>query len=147
MPNENPEHMIDYFGTGGDAGAFSFLSNFYEHNGWTVEHHYQAAKTDDPLWAINILNARTPGQAKRMGRQAPMRGSWDEEKIAVMLVLLRVKFMDPVLAQRLLDTGDAYLVEGNTWGDRFWGVCRGDGENHLGQLLMQVRSGLRQAQS
>lgn len=26
-------------------GDYAFLSNFYEHNGWAVEHHFQAAKT------------------------------------------------------------------------------------------------------
>lgn len=36
------------------------------------------------------------------------------------------------------------IVEGNTWGDAFWGVDSrtGEGENHLGQILMQVRSEL-----
>lgn len=147
MPNEDPTTMIDYFGTGTDADAFSFLSNFYEHNGWTVEHHYQAAKTDHPAHAAKILAARTPGEAKRLGRAAPMRSTWEDEKVAVMLALLRVKFSDPELAQKLDGTGNAYLVEGNTWGDRFWGVCRGEGQNRLGELLMQVRSELRQAQS
>lgn len=32
--------------------------------------------------------------------------------------------------------------EGNTWGDKFWGVCDGEGENHLGKLLMEVRAEL-----
>jgi ribA/ribD-fused uncharacterized protein len=147
MSNEDPEHMIDYFGTGDDANAFSFLSNFYEHNGWTVEHHYQAAKTDHPAHAAAILTASTPGQAKRLGRAAPMRSTWEDEKVAVMLALLRVKFSDPDLAQKLIGTGSAYLVEGNTWGDTFWGVYRGEGQNHLGELLMQVRSELNQMHS
>lgn len=38
-----------------------------------------------------------------------------------------------------LATGDAILIEGNTWGDRFWGVCEGFGQNHLGHVLMRVR--------
>lgn len=135
--------VIDYFGTGSDAGDNSFLSNFYQHGNWTVEHHYQAAKTDDPVWASRILNAPTPAAAKKLGREAPMRPTWDGEKVAVMLALLRVKFLWPDLAQRLLDTGDAELVEGNWWGDRFWGVCNGVGENNLGRLLMQVREELR----
>jgi ribA/ribD-fused uncharacterized protein len=140
-------NVIDYFGTGSDAGDHSFLSNFYRHGNWTVEHHYQAAKTDDPVWAASILTAPTPLQAKRLGRKAPMRPTWEEEKVAVMLALLRVKFLWPDLAQKLIDTGDAYLVEGNTWGDHFWGVCNGKGQNHLGHLLMQVREELRRARS
>jgi ribA/ribD-fused uncharacterized protein len=133
---------IDYFGTGNDAGDYSFLSNFYW-NGWTVEHHFQAAKTDDPTWASRILNAPSPNAAKKLGRKAPLRPTWDSEKVAVMLTLLRMKFLDRGLAQKLLDTGDAELVEGNWWGDTFWGVSNGVGENHLGRLLMQVREELR----
>lgn len=135
--------VIDYFGTGSDAGDYSFLSNFYLHGNWTVEHHYQAAKTDDPQWASRILNAPTPGAAKKLGRKAPLRPTWEQEKVAVMLALLRVKFLWPNLAQQLLDTRDATLIEGNWWGDTFWGVCKGQGENHLGKLLMQVREELR----
>ena len=53
---------------------------------------------------------------------------------------------DPEYRQRLLDTGDRELIEGNTWGDRFWGVCRGEGENKLGRILMRVRDELRAAE-
>ncbi len=139
----SPTDTIDYFGTGSDAGIHSFLSNFYKHGNWTVEHHFQAAKTDDPVWAARILNAPTPNAAKKLGRKAPMRPTWDQEKVAVMLALLRVKFLWPDLAAALVATGDATLVEGNWWGDTFWGVCNGVGENHLGRLLMQVREELR----
>lgn len=136
--------VIDYFGTGNDAGDNSFLSNFYWH-GWTVEHHFQAAKTDDPVWVQKILTAPTPGAAKKLGRKAPMRSTWDDEKITVMRTLLRLKFSDPQLATRLLATGDAQLIEGNWWGDRFWGVSGGTGQNHLGRLLMQVREEVHRA--
>lgn len=136
--------VIDYFGTGSDAGGRSFLSNFYSHNGaLTVEHFFQAAKTTDPGWNAEIMAAPTPAAAKKLGRRAPLRPDWDDVKIQVMLELLRTKFSDPELAQMLLDTGDAELIEGNWWGDRFWGVSKGSGENHLGRLLMQVRDELR----
>lgn len=135
---------IDYFGTGQDAGDYSFLSNFYEHDGWTVEHHYQAAKTDDPDWRHRILEAPTPGAAKKLGRRAPIRSAWDDEKVSVMFSLLRRKFSSGTeLAQRLLDTGDAELIEGNWWGDTYWGKSKGIGQNWLGKLLMQIRSELR----
>lgn len=136
--------VIDYFGTGTDAGDYSFLSNFYWH-GWTVEHHFQAAKTDDPAWVQKILHAPSPGAAKKLGRKAPMRPTWDDEKVPVMRTLLRMKFSDIALAERLLATGDAQLIEGNWWGDKFWGVSGGAGENNLGKLLMQVREELRYA--
>ena len=61
-----------------------------------------------------------------------------------MLRFLRDKFKPgSELAGKLLNTGDAELVEGNHWGDRYWGVCDGEGQNKLGKLLMQVRGELR----
>ncbi|MBQ6221203.1 MAG: hypothetical protein IJJ44_01130 [Solobacterium sp.] len=38
------------------------------------------------------------------------------------------------------------MVEGNTWNDRCWGVDirTGTGQNHLGIILMKIRSELRQ---
>lgn len=136
--------IIDYFGTGNNAGDYSFLSNFYEFNGTTVEHWFQAAKTATPEWAAKILDAPTPGMAKKLGRQASLRPTWDYVKLDYMRAFLMVKFSDPVLAQKLLDTGDAILIEGNTWGDTFWGEVRGQGYNWLGVLLMQIRNILRE---
>lgn len=61
-----------------------------------------------------------------------------------MLNLLRYKFSQHMdLREALLATGDAVLVEGNWWGDTFFGVCRGEGENWLGRMLMQVREELK----
>jgi hypothetical protein len=47
------------------------------------------------------------------------------------------------LKQLLLATGDKELIEGNTWGDTFWGVCNGIGQNHLGKILMAKRTELK----
>jgi predicted NAD-dependent protein-ADP-ribosyltransferase YbiA (DUF1768 family) len=41
------------------------------------------------------------------------------------------------------DGFDKEFAAAITWGDRFWGVCNGVGENMLGKLLMQVREELR----
>jgi predicted NAD-dependent protein-ADP-ribosyltransferase YbiA (DUF1768 family) len=58
-----------------------------------------------------------------------------------MRELLRQKFAKPsILADRLIDTGNCQLIEGNYWGDTFWGVCKGKGENWLGKLLMEIRA-------
>lgn len=142
------------------TGDYRFLSNFYEAPVWfvgkqyrTVEHAYQAAKTSDPKQREAVRRAETPGQAKRMGRQVVMRPDWDDVKVNVMHQLLRQKFgvegLNPSITDKLknelLATGDAELIEGNHWGDTFWGVCRGEGENHLGKLLMKVRDELRNA--
>jgi len=49
------------------------------------------------------------------------------------------------LRDQLLATGDAELVEGNTWGDTYWGVDSrsGKGENMLGKILMETREFLK----
>lgn len=134
-------NTIDYFGTGLDS-EHNFLSNFFYYDfGVTTEHLYQAAKTSDPEWAAKIINAPSPKIAKQLGRRAPMRPQWDDERIPVMRALLGVKFAYPnLLSEKLLATGDATLIEGNWWGDTFWGQCKGKGENWLGKLLMEQRA-------
>lgn len=131
-------------------GEHRFLSNFWHvyvtYDGEvypTVEHAYQAAKTLNPEFRKAICYATT-GEAKRMGRQVPMRPDWEAIKIDVMRDLLKQKFTEePELRELLLATGDAELIEGNTWNDYFWGVCNGNGQNWLGKLLMEVREAVK----
>lgn len=131
-----------------------FLSNFYDSpviglDGVTyptVEHAFQVAKTDDPNEREAIRNTSTPGQAKRLGRKVTLRSNWNGFRIEVMKTLVTRKFSSSSSLQtQLLATGDETLQEGNTWGDRFWGVdlSTGEGKNWLGQILMQVREELR----
>ena len=61
-----------------------------------------------------------------------------------MLWGIREKFKHTDLKELLLSTGDQELVEGNTWNDTYWGICRGEGQNNLGKILMKVRMELRQ---
>jgi hypothetical protein len=77
--------------------------------------------------------------AKAGGRKAHLRPGWDDERLGVMEALLREKFKNGALMAKLQATHPHELVEGNTWGDRFWGVSEGQGENHLGRLLMLIR--------
>lgn len=128
------------------SGQYDFLSNFHSspvlYDGVqypTAEHAYQAAKTTDHNRRLYIAGLSTPGQAKRAGQFVILREQWDEIKLGVMLKILREKFKDPKLRKALITTGDVMLVEGNYWGDIYWGVCDGKGANHLGKLLMQVR--------
>lgn len=132
-------------------GPHRFLSNFWpapvRYGGIlfpTTEHAYQAAKSDDVNEAIRVSLLKSPGDAKRVGRTLVVRKDWEQVKRQIMLDVLRLKFSLPDLRRRLLATGDVQLVEGNTWGDRYWGVCNGVGENWLGRLLMQVREECRQ---
>lgn len=139
---------------------FAFLSNFFPVSvllrgpGFpdagirfpTSEHAFAAAKTTDIAKRVEIAKIATPGQAKRAGRKVALRPDWERIKIDVMRQIVRAKFRQhPRLAEKLLATGDAELVEGNSWGDTFWGVdlASGKGENWLGRILMEIRTSLR----
>ena len=125
---------------------YRFLSNFYPteielDNKFyrTVEHAYQASKTTLEQQRVMISLANTPGEAKKLGRHLYLRPNWEGIKLNIMLDLLRQKFSIPDFKEKLLATKDATLIEGNDWGDRFWGVYKGEGENNLGKLLMKIR--------
>lgn len=128
-------------------GEYRWLSNFHEqevkmHGIFypTNEHAFQALKADSLAQRLWVFEAKTPGEAKRRGQKVKMRADWDEVRLKVMMEINRDKFRNPGLRDRLLETGERELIEGNTWGDRFWGVCDGKGENHLGKILMRVRT-------
>jgi ribA/ribD-fused uncharacterized protein len=135
------------------AGPYRFLSNFWPckivaKNGLTfrsTEAAYQAAKCRYPeeMASFTTLDA---GASKKLGRTITIRPDWDDIKLTVMRRLVEQKFSPGTeLAQKLLDTGDHELVEGNTWFDRFWGQCPlGVGENWLGKILMERRTQLRE---
>ena len=137
--------MIDSF-----RNEYSFLSN-YSCSPFcidtvlfpTMEHYFQASKASNQEDYLRIAYAPTPGDAKRLGRRIQLRPDWEEVKDNVMLIGLRKKFADPELRDLLLATGDEELVEGNYWGDTYWGVCNGIGQNKLGKLLMQVREEIK----
>jgi ribA/ribD-fused uncharacterized protein len=135
---------------------YRFLSNFYQHAfhwaglRWpTAEHAYQLAKTGPDkikLYYIDFCKL-TPGQARRNGRNLPIRPDWNDVRIGIMREIRYCKFKQPVLAKMLLATEDRLLIEGNAWGDQFWGMTRVHdsyiGANHLGTLLMEVRDAIR----
>jgi ribA/ribD-fused uncharacterized protein len=130
----------------GFRGEAFFLSNFFiEKDGLSAEAKFQSWKTFDPAWQRKILDAPTPAKAKYHGRSVPLRTDWEDVKLGVMRLVVQTKFSDPDLRARLLATGDADLIEANTWGDRTWGVDEktGAGQNLLGQLLMETRTLLR----
>ena len=112
----------------------------------TAEHAYQASKAAAVKDGLTVLNCATPGAAKRAGRRIRQRPDWATRKTAVMRRVVQAKFrQNSQLARQLLATGDAQLVEGNNWGDTFWGVYHGRGQNRLGKILMNVRDELAAA--
>ena len=138
-------------------GKYFFLSNFYPSaivdddgiNYPTVEHYFQANKTTNLQDKLKIAQAQTPGEAKKLGRSVYLRKDWENIKDSVMLNGLRLKFAIPQLRERLLETGNAELIEGTTWHDNYWGNCCCDkcrnirGRNQLGILLQQLREEIK----
>lgn len=160
-------------------GQYRFLSNFweqpvfYQHPDmqsaiwWpSAEHAFQASKTREPAEAAFVGRASSPRLAKRLGRAATCRPDWEQVKKRVMFSVLVAKFArDPgvtsgSLGAQLVATGHQILVEGNRWGDTYWGAAPGIhaphagvvssswtaedgsllwGHNYLGRLLMAVR--------
>jgi len=118
----------------------------------TNEHYYQAQKANCEEvhdWIAFAPHARL---AMVAGRQLEhneylkdkyMIKEWNKKKLNVMLEGLRVKFSNPNLRKKLLETGDARLYENNPK-DSFWGIGDGSGQSWLGKLLMQVRNEIRE---
>lgn len=157
-------------------GEYRFLSNFYDgiidlkgKMFASAEHAFQCCKTRDPVWQKDIQRARSPMQARRLGRECPLREDWETIKVTIMRHVIAAKFPEVgALSEKLHHTSTAVLVEGNDHGDRFWGAIwvprwslepgamlpwaerPGEGggtdvlvgENMLGKLLMERRTQL-----
>lgn len=135
----------------GFFGPYRFLSNFWPSLMLepTLEHHFQASKATPQLYEKHLKQmvelGLTAGQAKRYGRtKIKLRPGWDDIKDETMLGLVRIKFMEAKLRQKLIATGQRELIEVNTWGDDYWGqvdvMGKLVGRNQLGIALMQVRN-------
>jgi conserved hypothetical protein, ribA/ribD-fused len=131
-------------------GEYRWLSNFW--NGQVIiegltfnnrESAYQAMKCEDESDRKQFCNL-TGDQAKRLGRKVKIRSDWDEIKDDVMYKIVFNYFNNnEEEKEKLIATGDAELIEGNTWNDTYWGICNGIGKNKLGKTLMQVREELK----
>lgn len=129
--------MIDKF-----IGKYRFLSNFWPAGIWfegrafySVEAAYQSTKRDDEHYKKVLGWTVDPRKAKALAKGLKRPAN----SLEIMETLVRQKFSIEPLRRQLLETHGQELVEGNTWGDTFWGVCNGVGENHLGKILTKVR--------
>jgi hypothetical protein len=131
-------------------GKYYFLSNFYSApvnvDGILYANNeaaFQASK------ALNMQERSTfanlnPSAAKRKGRRIKLRPDWEEVKEQIMYKICFEKFwQNSHLCDKLLQTENEHLEEGNTWGDKEWGTVNGQGKNKLGKILMQVRAAIR----
>ena len=131
-------------------GKHYFLSNFFSasvtYDGITYQYNeaaFQSAKVLDKS-VREKFSMLDPSSAKRKGRHVQLRHDWEKVKFDIMYEICKAKFsQNAELKDKLLATGDEYLEEGNTWGDRIWGTVNGKGQNNLGKILMRVREELR----
>lgn len=134
------------------SGPYWFLSNFSKqvvpYNGCyykSAEHAFQATKMTNEVDHNVVAGQLSPGEAKKIARLQKKRDDWEEVKVQVMREILRAKFtFVPHRKGQLIRTEGHILIEGNTWGDKFWGMCNGEGQNILGRLLMELRYELMQ---
>lgn len=142
---------------------FFFLSNFYvcpfEWRGHVYisgEHAFQAAKGfcmkdayihDITGYMDNVRAAPTPAKAKYLGRSVNLDvENWNKLRVQYMREIVHAKFRtsEDNLVGPLINTGAMMLVEGNDWGDTFWGRAKNAqgkwvGYNTLGVILMEER--------
>ena len=128
-------------------GNYKFLSNYFEYpityGGITYQSSEAAFQAQKCPERANEFADLPPNEAKALGRKVPLREDWETIKDNIMYEIIYVKFSQTYkLKKALLETGDAELVEGNTWNDKYWGVCDGEGQNKLGSILMRVRDEL-----
>lgn len=149
---------------GGILSEHSPFSNWFNcdmkykgHNFHSVEQAYQYAKAiqfNDNSTALKLQYAQTPSDAKQLGWKVSgfKKAEWENIQDGVMKELLMLKFSDPVLARELRSTGTKVLVEAGldehyAAGLRFTSKsilvsAEWKGENMLGKLLCDVRSGI-----
>ena len=130
-------------------GEYFFLSNFYpatvSYNGLEYRNSEAAFQAQKVLSLGERLRFTqlSPGEAKRLGRKVKLRPDWEEVKDDIMEKIVKAKFdQHPDLKERLNATGEAVLIEGTTWNDRYWGVDLETevGRNRLGEILMKIRN-------
>jgi predicted NAD-dependent protein-ADP-ribosyltransferase YbiA (DUF1768 family) len=133
-------------------GENRFWSNFWLHPirafGYECksnEHGFQALMTLDEDVRQKILAFPTPREAKMesMNEDFPLRHDWANVQIDIMRELINQKFSlenSHELAYKMYQSFDFDICEGNNWGDTYWGICDGVGENNLGKLLTEKRN-------
>lgn len=130
---------------------YDFLNNFYNcqvtYDGITYrnsESAFQAQKTKTKHERLRFANL-PPQKAKSIGRGVKLREDWEEVKDQIMYEVVKAKFQqNPDLKQKLLDTDNSKIVEGNYHHDRYWGIDMRtmQGYNKLGKICEKVREEL-----
>lgn len=133
------------------SGKYRWLSNFtlcpIILNGIiypSTENAYQASKTQF-VHERQFFITCSPGKAKKMGKSVTMYYGFNDDKLSIMEKILNQKFQEGTyLSEKLINTGNQEIIEGNNWNDTYWGVCDNIGHNHLGKLIMKIRDKLNE---
>ena len=130
-------------------GDYRWLSNFERcdilYKGIlykSAEAAFQAQKTTN-IKARYIFTKLDARESKTLGRVIQLRSDWEEVKDEIMYDICEIKFNLPQFKAKLVDTGEMEIVEGNYWGDTYWGVCDGVGKNELGKIIMDIREDIK----
>lgn len=129
---------------------YHFLSNFYPTKIFYQELEYDSSEAAFQAMKCKNISDRkkfvglNPSEAKRLGRKILLREDWNNVKDRIMYEICTIKFVNQQLKRKLLATGNAYLEEGNSWNDTYWGTTNGIGENVLGKILMRIREEIKQ---
>jgi len=146
-------------------GRYEFLDPAYyclaEYDGElynSAEAAFLAAQFDSAYFRSMFRNPVLPiWRARELAKKLQRRRDWTPElALAIMRQLTLEKFSrTPKLCTALLATCDERIVAENTWHEQFWGsctcatqpgkygrrsTCSVPGRNHLGDILMSVRS-------
>lgn len=144
---------------------YCWLSNFYEQDKLlylnilnnkipfnSVESAFQSIKL---LYLVNNMpdldlinnfkyfSTLSKANAKYAGNKLLINiKNWDNDRLDNMKELIIRKFTNNNLKEKLIATGNKKLIEFCT-GSKFWGVDKyGNGDNHLGIIIENVRNSL-----
>lgn len=111
----------------------------------SIEHAYQSAKSPLNSWKSFCSTTPSPTIIKKHSRNIKLIKNWEDIKVNIMRECLVQKYSQEPYKSLLLKTGNAYIQEGNSWGDVFWGVDihTKKGQNTLGKLIMEIRNELQ----
>ena len=136
------EHAYQAMKFGEDVLATLTDSDLKKINTRLEKRGQQITKEQVPdLFILEHLNAGTSKIAANQLRiMGYVRQDWDDVKVKIMAKLLVQKFSKPEMYEMLKKTNPKYLIEGNDWGDTFWGYDNNRGRNILGRMLMILRA-------
>lgn len=148
---------------GSFSGDLEFLSNMYKIPIYFNESKYDNFQPDFKVYpsSENLYQALkckyikdrelfqnvNPHQSKKIGRTIQIRPDWEfknheypfeiisDVRLEAMKLVIDLKFKNIELAEKLIALSDDKLIEFNNWGDRFFGICDGEGLDHLGKIL------------